>query len=48
MEVLSVGRKPKWAEVLAKFFTARVSGATLKQAVAAAGVSKTTGHFHGQ
>jgi hypothetical protein len=34
----------KSAEVRAKFFTARASGATLKQAVAAAGVSKTTGH----
>jgi IS30 family transposase len=28
-----------------RFFTARASGATLKQAVAAAGVSKTTGHY---
>jgi hypothetical protein len=35
----------KSAEVRAKFFTARASGATLKQAVAAAGVSKTTGHY---
>ena len=40
-----MGRKPKSAEVRAKFFTARASGATLKQAVAAAGVSKTTGHY---
>jgi IS30 family transposase len=40
-----VGRKPKSAEVRARFFTARASGATLKQAVAAAGVSKTTGHY---
>ena len=40
-----MGRKPKWAEVRAKFFTARASGATLRQAVAAAGVSKTTGHY---
>jgi hypothetical protein len=40
-----MGRKPKSAEVRAKFFTARSSGATLKQAVAAAGVSKTTGHY---
>lgn len=40
-----MGRKPKPAEVRARFFTARASGATLKQAVAAAGVSKTTGHY---
>jgi transposase, IS30 family len=40
-----VGRKPKSAEVRARFFTARASGATLKQAVGAAGVSKTTGHY---
>jgi hypothetical protein len=40
-----MGRKPKSAEVRARFFTARASGATLKQAVAAAGVSKTTGHY---
>ena len=40
-----MGRKPKSAEVRAKFFTARASVATLKQAVAAAGVSKTTGHY---
>jgi transposase, IS30 family len=40
-----VGRKPKSAEVRARFFTARASGATLKQAVTAAGVSKTTGHY---
>ena len=40
-----MGRKPKWAEVRAKFFTVRASGATLRQAVAAAGVSKTTGHY---
>jgi hypothetical protein len=36
-----MGRKPKSAEVRAKFFTARTSGATLRQA----GVSKTTGHY---
>lgn len=41
----SMGRKPKSAEVRARFFTARASGATLRQAVAAAGVSKTTGHY---
>ena len=40
-----MGRKPKPAEVRARFFTARASGATLKEAVAAAGVSKTTGHY---
>jgi transposase, IS30 family len=39
-----VGRKPKPAGVRAMFFTARASGATLRQAVAAARVSKTTGH----
>ena len=37
-----MGRKPKPAEVRAAFFTARASGATLKQAAAAAGVSRTT------
>jgi IS30 family transposase len=37
-----MGRKPKPAEVRAVFFTARASGATLKQAAAAAGVSRTT------
>ncbi len=40
-----MGRKPKPAEVRAKFFTARSSGATLKEAAAAAGVSRTTGHY---
>jgi hypothetical protein len=40
-----MGRKPKSAEVRARLFTARSSGATLNQAVAAAGVSKTTGHY---
>jgi len=40
-----VGRKPKPAEVRVKFFTARSSGATLRQAAAAAGVSRTTGHY---
>jgi hypothetical protein len=39
-----VGSKPKSAEVRARFFTPRTSGVTLKPAVAAAGVSKTTGH----
>jgi transposase, IS30 family len=40
-----VGRKPKPAEVRAVFFRARASGATLKQAAEAAGVSRTTGHY---
>jgi IS30 family transposase len=40
-----LGRKPKPAEVRATFFTARASGATLRQAAAAAGVSRTTGHY---
>lgn len=37
-----MGRKPKSAEVRTVFFTARASGATLQQAAAAAGVSRTT------
>src|SRR4051794_40150372 len=37
-----MGRKPKPAEVRAVFFTARASGATLRQAAAAARVSRTT------
>lgn len=40
-----MGRKPKSAEVRARFFTARASGATLRQAAAAAGVSRTAGHY---
>ncbi len=40
-----MGRKPKPAEVRALFFTARASGATLRQAAAAAGVCRTTGHY---
>jgi transposase len=40
-----VGRKPKPAEVRVRFFTARASGATLRQAAAAAGVSRTAGHY---
>ena len=39
------GQEAEVGEVRARFFTARASGATLKQAVAAAGVSKTTGHY---
>ena len=40
-----MGRKPKSAEVRARFFSARASGATLKQAAAAAGISRTAGHY---
>lgn len=40
-----MGRKPKPAEVRGLFFTARASGATLRQAAAAAGVCRTTGHY---
>jgi IS30 family transposase len=40
-----MGRKPKPAEVRAKFYTARASGATLKEAAAAAGVSRSAGHY---
>jgi len=40
-----MGRRPKSAEVRARFFRARASGATLRQAAAAAGVSRTTGHY---
>jgi IS30 family transposase len=40
-----MGRKPKPAEVRAKSFTARASGATLKQAAQAAGVSRSAGHY---
>lgn len=40
-----MGRKPKPAEVRSRFFTARASGASLRQAAAAAGVSRTTGHY---
>jgi IS30 family transposase len=40
-----MGRKPKPAEVRAVFFTARASGATLREAAAAAGVCRTTGHY---
>ena len=44
-EEAQVGRKPRSAEVRATYFTARSSGATLKEAAAAAGVSRTTGHY---
>lgn len=40
-----MGRKPKPAEVRVRFFSARASGATLKQAAAAAGISRTAGHY---
>lgn len=40
-----MGRKPKPAEVRARFFTARATGATLREAAAAAGVSRTAGHY---
>ncbi len=40
-----MGRKPKPVEVRVKFFAARASGATLRQAAAAAGVSRTAGHY---
>jgi hypothetical protein len=39
MEV-AMGRHPKSAEVRARFWTARASGATLREATNAAGVSK--------
>ena len=40
-----MGRRPKSAEVRGRFWQARASGATLREAVAAAGVSKTAGHY---
>ena len=40
-----MGRRPKSAEIRARFWSARASGATLREAAAAAGVSKTTGHY---
>ncbi len=40
-----MGRKPKPVQVRAVFFTARASGATLREAAAAAGVCRTTGHY---
>lgn len=40
-----MGRKPKPVEVRVKFFSARASGATLKEAAAAAGISRTAGHY---
>jgi transposase, IS30 family len=44
MEV-TMGRRPKSAEVRARFWSARASGATLREAARAAGVSRTTGHY---
>ena len=40
-----MGRLPKSAEVRGRFWQARASGATLKEAAAAAGVSKSAGHY---
>ena len=39
-----MGRLPKSAEVRGRFWQAQASGATLKEAAADAGVSKTAGH----
>jgi hypothetical protein len=39
------GSEPRSAEVRARFFTARASGATLREAAAAAGISRTAGHY---
>jgi IS30 family transposase len=40
-----VGRYPKSAEVRGRFWTARASGASLREAARAAGVSRTAGHY---
>lgn len=40
-----MGRHPKSAEVRGRFWTARASGATLREAVHTAGVSRTAGHY---
>jgi IS30 family transposase len=40
-----VGRRPKSAEVRGRFWQARASGATLREAAAAAGVSRSAGHL---
>ena len=40
-----MGRRPKSAEVRGRFWQARASGATLREAAAAAGVSRTAGHY---
>ncbi len=40
-----MGRHPKSAEVRGRFWTARASGATLREAARAAGVSKAAAHY---
>ncbi len=40
-----MGRHPKSAEVRGRFWTARASGATLRDAAGAAGISRTAGHY---
>ncbi len=40
-----MGRHPKSAEVRGRFWTARASGATLREAAQAAGISRTAGHY---
>lgn len=40
-----MGRRPKSAEVRSRFWKARASGATLREAAAAAGVSRSAGHL---
>jgi IS30 family transposase len=40
-----VGRHPKSAEIRGRFWRARASGATLREAAAAAGISKTAAHY---
>jgi len=40
-----MGRRPKPASVRELFFTARASGATLREAARAAGISRTAGHY---
>jgi len=40
-----VGRRPKLAEVRSRFWNARASGATLREAAAAAGMSRSAGHL---
>ena len=40
-----MGRHPKSAEVRGRFWTARASGSTLREAAQAAGVSRTAGHY---
>ena len=42
---VAMGRRPKSAEVRDRLWSARASGATLREAAKAAGVSKTTGHY---